>query len=336
MKNIRMVLLITMVVFTIGLIGVAGWMFFSNDGFIDSFRKQENEIRVYVQMPPSVELGNDLIMVITVHNIGKENITIEEIRLPQELLEAAVVKNIFPGSIVQTEFDNISTGFKIDFLIGADEQREFEVVLQPWQAVDVSGEVEVVTGEASEKCSFRTMIRKAVVVVPTFTAIPTATMIPTATSTAIAPTATQVAIPYQSVVKIIAKVKHSSYLKPIWGGSGTIVSSDGLILTNAHLVAPSENFRADAYIIAISHAVDTPPVETYYAEPVKVDRDMDLAVLRIMLDIDQKPVNRDELNLPAVPGFLAPMPYVPQIISKDQQHQHLLVKHFPRSSQVFV
>jgi S1-C subfamily serine protease len=39
----------------------------------------------------------------------------------------------------------------------------------------------------------------------------------------------------------------------------------------------------------------------YYAEPVIVDEDLDLAVLRITTDLDYDPVDSSELNLPTLP-----------------------------------
>jgi S1-C subfamily serine protease len=115
-------------------------------------------------------------------------------------------------------------------------------------------------------------------------------LIPTLT-----PTATPVVIPYQAVVKIIAKVKSSSRLRDAWGGSGTIISPDGLILTNAHVADPLATLKADALIVAFTDDPAQTPEERYIAKVLVVDHDLDLAVLVIdtskYFDVDRSKLN---------------------------------------------
>jgi S1-C subfamily serine protease len=111
-----------------------------------------------------------------------------------------------------------------------------------------------------------------------------------------------VAIPYQTVVALFAKFKYSSRLRTGWSGSGTIISPDGLILTNAHLVLPpSRSEQPDFFAIALTLRPEQPPVEMYYAEVVEADEDLDLAVLRITTDLEYRPVDPASLGLPYVP-----------------------------------
>ncbi len=83
-------------------------------------------------------------------------------------------------------------------------------------------------------------------------------------------------------------------------GSGTLVSFDGLILTNAHIVADSERCPADDIAISLTLRLDEPPVPIYYADVVNHDMGLDLAVLRITRQIDGRIVDRDALRLPFV------------------------------------
>lgn len=83
-------------------------------------------------------------------------------------------------------------------------------------------------------------------------------------------------------------------------GSGTLVSADGLILTNAHTVMPSDNCRADRIVVAMTLRADEAPVPTYVAEVLDANAGLDLAMLRITRYIDGRIVERNRLQLPFV------------------------------------
>jgi hypothetical protein len=84
-------------------------------------------------------------------------------------------------------------------------------------------------------------------------------------------------------------------------GSGTLVSADGLILTNAHVVAtPNSLCRADSIVVALTLRLDQPPVPTYLAELLNFNAGLDLAVLRIRRFLDGRLVEAEALRLPFV------------------------------------
>ena len=107
-------------------------------------------------------------------------------------------------------------------------------------------------------------------------------------------------IPYRAVVQILAETRQGNTLEPIWSGSGTIIDPRGFILTNAHVALSGEEGRVDALQILLTEAEDKPPVPRYYAEVVDADKQMDIAILRIVSDINGNPVNPENLHLPYV------------------------------------
>lgn len=109
-------------------------------------------------------------------------------------------------------------------------------------------------------------------------------------------------IPYRAVVQIIAMVNTSRGEEQGWWGSGTLVTPDGFILTNAHVVSSSKEFGEIArLIVALTLAQDQPPEPRYQAEVVQLDQNLDIAVIRITRDLYGNPLDPATLNLPHVP-----------------------------------
>src|ERR671912_103737 len=104
-------------------------------------------------------------------------------------------------------------------------------------------------------------------------------------------------------------------------GTGTVVSPDGLILTNQHLITPTGvdeklaelemqlaaegksadlQVDADRFMVAISDGRHLPEPR-YVARVAAEDADLDLAVLRVEADARGAMIDTESLNLPALP-----------------------------------
>lgn len=300
MNRTLKIALVVMGLITGVLLIAAGLLFIQ--GPLKSYLIDRPQLQVYVQAPPMATLGEQVRMVLIVENPSNEYLPLDEIRFPALLTDAAVIMDVFPSlKSGNQKFYGDQTGYPIGLILEPGERREININLMPWQIADVTSVLEVVSGETIIPIGFRMVYDKPVVVVQpsdTPTPIPP-TETPTLTPT-IVPTETPVPIPYGAVVKLIAKMKYSSRLRNLWGGSGTIVTSDGLILTNAHLVRPDARTEADAYVIAITVDPVEPPVEMYFAEPVLVDKELDLAILKITTDLKYKEVDWTKVKLPTV------------------------------------
>jgi S1-C subfamily serine protease len=104
-------------------------------------------------------------------------------------------------------------------------------------------------------------------------------------------------LPVGAVVQILVDGIVSGYSEQ-WSGSGTIISPDGLILTNAHVALGDRYYPADRLTIGLTVAEDQPPVPAYIAEVVQADTNLDIAVLRIVRDINGQRIDTSQLGLP--------------------------------------
>lgn len=100
----------------------------------------------------------------------------------------------------------------------------------------------------------------------------------------------------RAAVKIFALLEEGGNLYEVWVGSGSLISPDGLILTNGHVV--DDRYDEYTYLgVGVTNQTDQPPELLYLAEITAVDYALDLAVIRIVSDLDGNPV---DLNLPYV------------------------------------
>ncbi len=118
---------------------------------------------------------------------------------------------------------------------------------------------------------------------------PTLTASPTASPT---PEETEGPVSIADLARSVVQIQAVSGGAAVWWGSGTIVSADGLILTNAHVI-DNRFGEYDTLAIAITRETDEAPEAEFIAEIVAVDFALDLAVIQITETIDGGSAPRD-------------------------------------------
>jgi S1-C subfamily serine protease len=106
-------------------------------------------------------------------------------------------------------------------------------------------------------------------------------------------------LPAKAVVQIVVRGTVEG-VEQEWSGSGTIISPDGLILTNAHVAMGDRFYPAEELLIMLTVAEDELPQAAFYAEVMQADENLDIAVLRPSLDLQGNPIDLTTLNLPYV------------------------------------
>ena len=98
----------------------------------------------------------------------------------------------------------------------------------------------------------------------------------------------------RSVVQIVALDDSGS---PVWTGSGTVISNEGFILTNGHVVDDRYGEYAELGV-SVTEDPNQAPEPAYIARIAAVDYVLDLAVIEVIEDLGG---NEATLDVPAVP-----------------------------------
>jgi S1-C subfamily serine protease len=251
---------------------------------VSMFDSSADGLTVVVDTPTAdVRVGDIFFIEVSVTNGGTRNVTLTDIRLPNTLLANAQVIAVDPAGSMGPQ-----GSFSYDMTIAPTGSETVVFSLQALTPASASGEVEVIAGKAVVSNPLQINISPALVEEAEVVETPPPSML------------TGDVIPYRAVVQIIAIINLNGQLVQGWTGSGTVISEDGLILSNAHVVLSDRFFDVVDLVVSITTAQDQPPEPMFFANVVQADRRLDLAVIKVRSDLDGAPADFSALEIEPV------------------------------------
>ena len=235
----------------------------------------------------AVDVGDSFDISLLVSNQGNQNITITGIRLPDEFTNVAVIKEIKSSDETISQDDN-PTNYLMNLMIAPNGEQTIEFIFEATNPGEIDAEIEIITANETNPVAFNLSISSENTIENNQVESPTEAV------------ANEI-IPYKSVVQIIALIEMDGELTEGWTGSGTIISEEGLILTNAHVVLSDRYYQVVDLVVAITVAQDQPPQQMFYADILQADANLDLAVIKIRSDIEGRSVKFADFDIPIVP-----------------------------------
>lgn len=269
-----------------------GLVFASGYGIVnlvsDRLAAPDYDVAVRVD-PASVYPGETMELLVTIRNQGSREMIVESVTLPADLLAGVVLRRVEPAATGQAG----SGEYVFDFPLAPGNSLEIVFELAGVEPGRYLGNLAV----QAENSSLEVPVQASILDARAF-------LQPSpSTSASPSPTSGPVlgAIPFPAVVQIFAMVREGDQLDTGWSGSGSLISADGLILTNAHVVLPDKYYTIEELQVGLTERDDQPPLRRYIAQVLQADPLLDIAVIKIISDLEGNPVDEGALDLPFVP-----------------------------------
>lgn len=258
-------------------------------GLLAFFGGESEGLTVSISSPQSdVTVGETFQIQVTLANTGTKNIDITAVHLPDALFNNAALTNLTPPGI-EGGVSGGQRAYQFDLTIAPNGQETIGFTFEALQAVNIAGEVDIETAS-------QTVTNPLALVISPVAVATEVQDVPVENDDVVGEV-----IPYRSVVQIVAIVEMEGQRFEGWTGSGTIISNDGLILTNAHVILSDRYYDVVDLVVAITVAQDRPPEQMFYADVIQADANLDLAVIKIRSDLNGGPPNFESLGIPPVP-----------------------------------
>ena len=238
---------------------------------------------------PTADLapGEEFSITLELTNEGSNNFTVSEVYLPSSLTENALVISVTPPGTFEGAVKE-GTSYRFDVIIEPKGRETVVFNMQALKPAGIVGDIVVKVGKASISKAIHIDVRQSAKLEDEPSDI-----LPTLTKT-------NNLIPYKAVVQISAIIDFDDDKIEGWTGSGTIISNDGLILTNAHVVLSDRFYDVIDLIVGITTEPDQPPEQLFYADVVQADAALDLAVIKVTSNLQGDPADFEALGIEPV------------------------------------
>jgi S1-C subfamily serine protease len=273
------VVILCLLVFVV--VGGFGWL-------LTMFGGEATVLSMDISTPSEpVTAGDEFTIDVILTNGGEKNVSVNAILLPNSLLDNVRLLSVDPAGALGVT-DGTQTAFDYNMTIAPTGRERVVFRFEAVNPVNITGQVTVDTNLEN------TSVPMSLVIAPG-----EIEAVSEPTSTAQLPLAGDV-IPYRAVVQIIALINLNGQVIEGWTGSGTVISEDGLILTNAHVVLSDRFYDVVDLMVSITTEQDQPPVPLFYADVLQADANLDLAVIKVRSDITGGPANFSALGIEPV------------------------------------
>ncbi len=249
-----------------------------------------SNVRVVVERVATTQAGTSFDVTLTISNRSRFAVTVSELELSNSLLADGELVSVTPKASAEIRREGIKTIVPMQLRIDAGREATVAFIITPRLTGGYGGHVSVRLsdgGIASAPIDLLVSRQPTPVYTPTvMAAAPSATP-----DVVVTPSSLTSRVPYQALMNLQIYVVQNDMLEFAWSANGVLVSPDGLILTTARAVSPTEDFNVHAIIVSSARYKDDVAILSWHAKIIQIDPELDIAVLKIVTNLEGKPID---------------------------------------------